>query len=213
MPKIVDHDKYREELLGGCFELFSDKGYSNVTMRQIAKELGISTGALYHYFPTKQSILDQLFQYMGKKDVEEGVQATSLSGSFEERIGLFLDFFRAKESAFGKMLLLSIDFVRSHDTMEARQTARQWLDYYIRNMAVYLRLPSQMAEFMATFLGGLVYQNRLVPGSISLREQLDLLKDVLMVYLGEHENPKNRLCNLCPFMTDHNSTETEEVSY
>ncbi|ACL06568.1 TetR/AcrR family transcriptional regulator [Desulfatibacillum aliphaticivorans] len=212
MPKIVDHDKYREELLGGCFELFSDKGYSNVTMRQIAKRLGISTGALYHYFPTKQSILDQMFQYMGKKDVEEVTQAPSLSGTFEERISRFLEFFQVKESAFGKMLLLSIDFVRCHDTAQARQTARQWLDYYIRNMAVYLGLPSQVAEFTATFLGGLVYQNRLVPGSVSLPDQLALLKDVLMVYLGEHENPENRLCKLCPFMTDHHLIDAEEVS-
>ncbi len=207
MPKIVDHDKYREELLGGCFELFSDKGYANVTMRQIAKQLGISTGALYHYFPTKQSILDQLFQYMGKKDVEEAVMATSVSGSFEERIQLFLDFFRAKESVFGKMLLLSIDFVRAHDTGESRQTARQWLDYYTRNMAVYLELPTQIAEFMATFLGGLVYQNRLVPGSVPLQDHLDLLKEILMVYLGEHTGSENRLCTMCPFMTDHNKIE------
>lgn len=52
MPKIVDSKKYRKELLHQCFDLFADRGYANVTTRQIAKKPGISTGAMYHYFPS-----------------------------------------------------------------------------------------------------------------------------------------------------------------
>ena len=62
MPKIVDHDRYRKELLSGCFTLFAERGYGSITMRQIAKALGVSTGTLYHYFPSKESIFMQLVQ-------------------------------------------------------------------------------------------------------------------------------------------------------
>ncbi|MGB6015410.1 MAG: helix-turn-helix domain-containing protein, partial [Nodosilinea sp.] len=48
MPKIVDHDQYRREILDQCFDLFAEKGYAALTMRQIAQELGVSTGTLYH---------------------------------------------------------------------------------------------------------------------------------------------------------------------
>ncbi len=207
MPKIVDHDQYREELLNGCFELFSEKGYSNVTMRQIAKELKVSTGALYHYFPTKHAILEQMFNFMSKRDVEEAVAATSVSGSFEERMKIFLNFFIAKEAIFGKMLLLSIDFVRNNDTAKARQTAGQWLEYYIRNMSIYLEIPTDLARFMATFFNGVVYQSQLIPETVSVREQVNFFKTILMSFVGDHQDPKNRLCNMCPFMIDHNITE------
>lgn len=207
MPKIVDHDQYREKLISGCFELFAEKGYSNVTMRQIARELGISTGALYHYFPTKQSILEQMFEIMSRKDVEEAIAVTLVSGSFEKRIKLLFDFFIAKEAVFGKMLMLSIDFIRNHDSADARLTARQWLEYYTRNMAVYLEIPTQLAMFITAFLNGIIYQNNFGHELISLREQMDFFKKILMAYVGEHNDPKNRLCNICPFMTDHKIIE------
>ena len=53
MPKIVDRDRYRKELLNKCFDIFAEKGYSSVTMREIGSEIGVSTGTLYHYFPSK----------------------------------------------------------------------------------------------------------------------------------------------------------------
>jgi AcrR family transcriptional regulator len=57
MPKIVDHDQYRKELLSKCFDLFAEKGYGSITMRQIAEGLNVSTGTLYHYFPANKLYL------------------------------------------------------------------------------------------------------------------------------------------------------------
>ena len=69
MPKIVDHDRYRKELLQGSLDLFAERGYGSITMRQIAKGLGVSTGTLYHYFPSKESIFMQLVQELCEQDI------------------------------------------------------------------------------------------------------------------------------------------------
>jgi AcrR family transcriptional regulator len=69
MPKIVDHEQYRKELLGKCFDLFADKGYGAITMRQIANSLEVSTGTLYHYFPSKQALFEQLVEEISQQDV------------------------------------------------------------------------------------------------------------------------------------------------
>jgi len=53
MPKIVDHDAYRDELIERYFDDFAQRGYNDVTMREIAAKLNISTGTLYHYFPSR----------------------------------------------------------------------------------------------------------------------------------------------------------------
>ena len=57
MPKIVDHDKRRLEILNSAFSLFAASGYHGVSVRQIAKSIGMTTGMLYHYFPSKPGVV------------------------------------------------------------------------------------------------------------------------------------------------------------
>ncbi len=209
MPKIVDHDQYREQLLNQCFDLFAEKGFGNTTMRAIAKELGVSTGGLYHYFPTKQSILESLLVLMGSRDVEEAVRRASVSGAFEERLKLFFEFFLDNEARFQKMLLLSIDFLRSNDTDEARKLVDQWANFYLRNMEHYLELPRDIAQLIMIFFNGLVYQARLFPKNLNLKGQMALFSEILLSFLREHQNPVNRLCRVCPFVTDQKSSITQ----
>lgn len=43
-----------------ALRLFAQHGYAAVSMRQIAKEVGVQAGALYNYTPDKQSLLHSL---------------------------------------------------------------------------------------------------------------------------------------------------------
>lgn len=56
MPKIVDRDAYKKELAERAAGFFSRHGYDGIGMRGIAVHLGVSKSALYHYFPTKESL-------------------------------------------------------------------------------------------------------------------------------------------------------------
>jgi AcrR family transcriptional regulator len=62
MPKVVDHEAYRAELLEQSYAVFVKLGYAACTMRVLAQDLGVSTGALYHYFKTKEDLFEQLVQ-------------------------------------------------------------------------------------------------------------------------------------------------------
>lgn len=53
-------EKTAEKLRQVSLRLFAEQGYAAVSMRQIAKEVGIQAGALYNHFPTKQDILVEL---------------------------------------------------------------------------------------------------------------------------------------------------------
>ena len=57
MPKIVDHDLRREEVLAAVWRVITRKGIQNTTTRLIAKEAGYSSGVLAHYFADKEDIL------------------------------------------------------------------------------------------------------------------------------------------------------------
>ncbi|MGR3620980.1 TetR/AcrR family transcriptional regulator [Pseudophaeobacter sp.] len=45
-----------------ALRLFAQHGYAAVSMRQIAKEVGVQAGALYNYTPDKQSLLHRLME-------------------------------------------------------------------------------------------------------------------------------------------------------
>ncbi|NUW36432.1 TetR family transcriptional regulator C-terminal domain-containing protein [Nonomuraea sp. SMC257] len=57
MPKIVDHDERRRELLSAARRVIVRDGIDAATTRAIAKEAGYSNGVLAHYFADKDEIL------------------------------------------------------------------------------------------------------------------------------------------------------------
>jgi AcrR family transcriptional regulator len=59
MPKIVDHDERRAEVLDATWRVISERGLEAATVREIAREAGVSNGVLAHYFTSKDDILVQ----------------------------------------------------------------------------------------------------------------------------------------------------------
>lgn len=57
MPKIVDHELRRQELLAAVWRVIARTGIVGVTTREIAREAGVSTGVLAHYFADKEELL------------------------------------------------------------------------------------------------------------------------------------------------------------
>jgi AcrR family transcriptional regulator len=57
VPKIVDHDARREELVEATWRVIARSGMVGATMREIAREAGVSTGLLAHYFADKEDLL------------------------------------------------------------------------------------------------------------------------------------------------------------
>jgi AcrR family transcriptional regulator len=47
----------REEIRRGATRVFASRGYASATMRDVADEIGILAGSLYHYFPSKEDLL------------------------------------------------------------------------------------------------------------------------------------------------------------
>lgn len=55
MPKIIEN--VRERVLEEARKQVMGPGYSSMTIRSLAKTLGIATGTIYNYFPSKQMIV------------------------------------------------------------------------------------------------------------------------------------------------------------
>lgn len=57
-------DIRRQELINAAVKLFVEKGFHQTTVREIAKEFGMSMGALYDYIRTKEDILFLVCDYI-----------------------------------------------------------------------------------------------------------------------------------------------------
>ena len=53
-------EKRRQQILFCSLDLFVHRGYNGTTVRDIAAAADMSVGLLFHYFPTKQAILEEL---------------------------------------------------------------------------------------------------------------------------------------------------------
>src|SRR5215475_2288988 len=62
MPKKVDHDARREELVLAAWRVIAARGIDEVTIREIAREAGYSSGVLAHYFENKDDLLVHAFR-------------------------------------------------------------------------------------------------------------------------------------------------------
>ncbi|CAK9889554.1 MULTISPECIES: TetR/AcrR family transcriptional regulator [Pseudomonas] len=51
-----------EERRDKALELFAEKGFGQVSMRELAAHLGLTAGSLYHHFPSKQHLLFDLIE-------------------------------------------------------------------------------------------------------------------------------------------------------
>jgi AcrR family transcriptional regulator len=57
LPKIVDHEERREEVIAAVWRVIARDGLESSTIRAMAKETGASAGILAHYFKDKDDIL------------------------------------------------------------------------------------------------------------------------------------------------------------
>ncbi len=64
MAKTPKGQETRERITQAAWALFAEQGYEKTTMRAIAKRAGISLGAAYHYFPSKDFMVLELYTHL-----------------------------------------------------------------------------------------------------------------------------------------------------
>lgn len=187
MPKIVDHELYRKQLLNQCFEIFAEKGYSSVTMREIASEIGVSTGTLYHYFPSKESLFDQLIEYLSYEDTkEEALAELGNPPTLAEKIEKLMEYVCKSEDYIVKSLSITFDFChhKTRQEVESNQALQEAGKRYEEAVGCYLGISNpEIPIFIINYVDGLLGRRFYQGERISFTEQANLLKEMLVAYL------------------------------
>ena len=62
--KMEKSVRRKQELIGIIVNLMDEEGLKNVTVKDICEAANISIGAFYHYFQSKDAIVDEMFFLM-----------------------------------------------------------------------------------------------------------------------------------------------------
>jgi AcrR family transcriptional regulator len=80
----------KEKILIKAKKLFAEKGFSEVTMRSLAKAVNISVAAIYHHFPDKNALYLETVQYAFSDKAMVFSEVWLLNSSAEKKLELFV---------------------------------------------------------------------------------------------------------------------------
>ncbi|OJJ13059.1 MULTISPECIES: transcriptional regulator BetI [unclassified Roseibium] len=80
MPKVGMEEERRRSLINATVDAIHERGYSDVTMAQIAKRAGVSGGLVHHYFGSKDQLLAATMRHLLTelgREIQEGLSKAS----------------------------------------------------------------------------------------------------------------------------------------
>lgn len=83
-------DRRRDQLREAAYRVVSAKGYTNFTIRDIAREANLSTGLVHYYFKNKEDLLLSLLSEMNKTLKKTTVEILSRIDNPLEKLQTFM---------------------------------------------------------------------------------------------------------------------------
>ncbi len=77
---MVDHERRRAELIDVVWQLIVEDGLPGITIRRVAERSGWSSGAVRHYLPTREAMLDAAAAQVGAA-IEQRVRAVPIDST------------------------------------------------------------------------------------------------------------------------------------
>lgn len=84
-PVTSKGEATRQHILEAALAAFRDRGFANTTMRDIAKAAGMSLGAAYHYFDSKDAIVAAYYEWM-QEEHERRIASAAPDGTVAAKI-------------------------------------------------------------------------------------------------------------------------------
>ncbi|MCH6264666.1 MULTISPECIES: TetR/AcrR family transcriptional regulator [Neobacillus] len=86
MPKVGMEDIRKEQVIVAAKNCIISKGLSNLSMKDIAEEAGISTGIIYHYFKSKEDLLMQVLKVSFRRSHEKVMETVEPLQNPEDKL-------------------------------------------------------------------------------------------------------------------------------
>ena len=112
MPRVTaaHEQEVRDRIIAAAVRVFSEKGYHSSTIADVCRESGLSVGAIYTYFASKEALFLQSCDLISARGLDELAQrlatATTTATRLSIAIGLFVETIDEYEGAPGQISLV-----------------------------------------------------------------------------------------------------------
>jgi AcrR family transcriptional regulator len=180
MPKVVDHQQMRSAILEASYRLFAENDYASVTMQRVAEALGVSTGTLYHYFPTKQAIFRALVEAVTDAEFDRATSVAAAANDPQSRLAAYITFLQANERSFQTNLLIMASVYRYRDELLTEDLLCRLGEKYREKIAAFIGSNDpELIQFVFSFFTGLIVQRMIFGEEVSFKGQTAYLLTML----------------------------------
>ncbi|MCX4870407.1 TetR family transcriptional regulator [Streptomyces sp. NBC_00257] len=189
-PAPGDREARRDDVSRAVWQVLADKGFGGLTLRAVAAAMGVSTGMLMHYFPTKRALIAHALDLLEKRTAERPRRDRPADGLATVR-AMLLDILPLTEgdTARNRIWVSSWDLALADDGLATDQADRYTrLRSTLRPHFEAARGlgevpaaadPEQLAATAVAFTHGLVVQALFDPGRFPEDVQIVMVDDFL----------------------------------
>jgi TetR/AcrR family transcriptional regulator, upper aerobic nicotinate degradation pathway regulator len=184
-----------DEILEAALQLFSERGYTAASIKEIARVSGINSALIYYYFASKDQLFVEALKYSAQAASLHHLQSCAQSENPVAAINLWFETNARMAKPLGQMVRLMLDFRMSR--RRSASVERLIRNFYEAEVSLLLRNIAegvksgvfravdveQTALFVSTHLDGLMV-------AASVRVDYDLqsgfrhMRKVLFAWLG-----------------------------
>lgn len=90
MRIVKEHDERRNEIITTAEEFFLTKGFNKTTVNDILKRIGIAKGTFYHYFVSKEEVLEAVIGQIIDQEISRAKEIQQSNDTALEKLMTFL---------------------------------------------------------------------------------------------------------------------------
>ncbi len=99
-------DERREAIVDATLRVMIKQGIAATTVRDVASEMGTSSGLIHHYFDSMDGLLAEAFDHVASDDLARTASAVASSDDPVERLATFFDVYNRSGDEWGMQLWL-----------------------------------------------------------------------------------------------------------
>ena len=200
MPKIVDHDQVRADIVARAVELFAEQGFGGLGIRGLAKAVGMAKSSIYYYFPTKEALIEAVIEAVVAQDVASLEGVIGNANSFDDRLDRAITWASDNEDRLATQIRILNEAAREQIWTDDGSV----VGTYVKGMSRAIGLNVGAARSFYLQILGVVLQRMVDGNRTSMRRELSAFTDLLKRSRKEVEGKVGKVAT----MTDEKPAST-----
>jgi TetR/AcrR family transcriptional regulator, upper aerobic nicotinate degradation pathway regulator len=190
-----EHSAARVKFLATALDLFAERNFASVTIKDIARALDVNTALLYYYFDSKTDLFRATIEQAVAHAFEHVRSVVDQSDDPAKVIAVWLESHVYKFAEIHRFVKIALDFRSAHECdPDIASAIERFYDEERKLLSKVIREgikqglfkpvdPTRMAQFISTYLDGCMVRSVIVP-DFDLEGAVDDLHRRVLEMLG-----------------------------